>query len=199
MVAFVSSLPTFIRRLPELAFVFSTQKDALWFGPAAIETAFYVKTGGQVMSLGDNIRSNGIMLSPDDSSFLDYFWSWRALLGGLYSVLLADLPEASVYHAVSTGYAGLFAARAALETGRPVLLTEHGIYTNERRIEIGMADWLHGQQSGFQVDRQGATLKDLWIDTFIGYSETRTHDPVTWKPITPKNFRTLAYWMSAPI
>jgi len=32
MVAFVSSLPTFFRRLPEQAFVFSTQKEALWFG-----------------------------------------------------------------------------------------------------------------------------------------------------------------------
>jgi glycosyltransferase involved in cell wall biosynthesis len=106
-----------------------------------------------------------------DSSFLDYFWSWRALLGGLYSILLADLPDAGVYHTVSTGYAGLLAARAALETRRPVLLTEHGIYTNERRIEIGMANWLHGRQSAnFNVDRRGATLKDLWIGTFIGYS-----------------------------
>ncbi|HYR84023.1 MAG TPA: GT4 family glycosyltransferase PelF [Terriglobia bacterium] len=105
------------------------------------------------------------------SSFLDYFWSSRALLGGLYSVLLADLPDARVYHTVSTGYAGLLAARAALETGRPVLLTEHGIYTNERRIEIGMADWLQGQQSAnFDLDHHKSTLKDLWINTFVGYS-----------------------------
>ncbi|HEU4488507.1 MAG TPA: GT4 family glycosyltransferase PelF, partial [Actinomycetota bacterium] len=76
------------------------------------------------------------------SSFLNYFWTWRALAGGLFSVLLADLPKARVYHAISTGYAGLAAARAALETGRPALLTEHGIYTNERRVEIAMADWL---------------------------------------------------------
>jgi gluconolactonase len=30
--------------------------------------AFYVKAGGPVMSLGDNIRSNGIMLSPDETT-----------------------------------------------------------------------------------------------------------------------------------
>jgi gluconolactonase len=30
--------------------------------------AFYVKPGGQVTSLGDNIRSNGIMLSPDEKT-----------------------------------------------------------------------------------------------------------------------------------
>ena len=71
-----------------------------------------------------------------DTSFIDYFWSFRAMMSGLYSVLLSELPRARVYHAVSTGYAGLYAARARIATGRPVLLTEHGIYTNERRIEL---------------------------------------------------------------
>jgi polysaccharide biosynthesis protein PelF len=105
------------------------------------------------------------------SSFMDYFWSWRGLLSGLYSVLLGDLPEAKVYHSVSTGYAGLYAARAAIETSMPVLLTEHGIYTNERRIEIGMADWLRERRrASFNTSPQGATLKDMWINMFIGYS-----------------------------
>ena len=45
-------------------------------------------------------------------SFLDYFWSWRGLFGGLFSVLLADLPPAKTYHALCTGYAGLLLARA---------------------------------------------------------------------------------------
>ena len=39
----------------------------------------------------------------EDSSFLDYFWSWRAIAGGLYSIMLADIPDADVYHALSTG------------------------------------------------------------------------------------------------
>jgi polysaccharide biosynthesis protein PelF len=76
------------------------------------------------------------------SSFLDFFWAWRALLGGLFATLEFPLPRARVYHTISTGYAGLLAARAGLETGRPALLTEHGIYTNERRIELLMADWV---------------------------------------------------------
>jgi glycosyltransferase involved in cell wall biosynthesis len=109
--------------------------------------------------------------SQPDSSFLDYFWTWRALLGGLYSMLLADLPEAKLYHAVSTGYAGFFAARAHLETGKPILLTEHGIYTNERRIEIAMADWLYELPStGLEIIESRRNLKDLWIDTFVTYS-----------------------------
>src|SRR5262249_23151780 len=67
-----------------------------------------------------------------EHSFLDYFWSYRAIAGGIYSILLAPLPQADVYHAMSTGYAGLMAARAKVETGKPVIVTEHGIYTNER-------------------------------------------------------------------
>ena len=75
------------------------------------------------------------------ASFLDFFWAWRALLGGLFATLAFKLPKARVYHTISTGYAGVLAARATLETGRPAVLTEHGIYTNERRIELLMADW----------------------------------------------------------
>jgi glycosyltransferase involved in cell wall biosynthesis len=106
-----------------------------------------------------------------DCSFLHYFWTWRAILGALYSVLLAPMPQARVYHAASTGYAGLFAARARVETGRPALLTEHGIYTNERRIEIAMADWLHqDSSSSLRLEKPARDLKDLWVDTFTSYS-----------------------------
>ena len=109
-----------------------------------------------------------------NSCFLDFFWTWRALMGGLYSVLCADLPKAKVYHALCTGYAGLFLARAYSKTGRPCIVTEHGIYTNERRIEIASADWLDDQRSmDFSVQENLITkdLRDFWIDSFIGYSK----------------------------
>lgn len=107
-----------------------------------------------------------------DASFLEYFWGLRALMGGMFAAMLAELPAARVYHAISTGYAGLFAARARLETGRPALLTEHGIYTNERRIEILMAEWLfEGGSSSLSVERQTRDLRDLWLDTFASYSK----------------------------
>ncbi len=106
-----------------------------------------------------------------ESSMLDYFWSWRALMGGLSSLLLAELPEAKCYHALSTGYAGLLGARAKIETGHTVTLTEHGIYTNERRIEIASADWLEETASkALTIDRTRQNLRDLWIDTFTNYS-----------------------------
>ncbi|MCM8736834.1 GT4 family glycosyltransferase PelF [Azospirillum sp. A1-3] len=107
-----------------------------------------------------------------DASFLEYFWGSRALMSGLFATLLVPMPQASVYHAISTGYAGLFAARARLETGRPALLTEHGIYTNERRIEILMAEWLfEGADTSLALDRKKRDLRDLWLDTFASYSK----------------------------
>jgi glycosyltransferase involved in cell wall biosynthesis len=109
-----------------------------------------------------------------ESSFLDYFWSWRVLFGGLYSILQFDLPQASVYHALCTGYAGVTLARAHIETGRPCIVTEHCIYTNERRIEIASADWLDDQSTmSLTVTGQNTkrSLKDFWIDTFRSYSK----------------------------
>lgn len=109
--------------------------------------------------------------SVPGSSFLKYFWSWRSLAGGLFSVLLAELPRARVYHSISTGYAGLLLARTVLETGRPGVLTEHGIYTNERRVEIAMAEWLtDGIPGSLGIQRKRRDLRNVWIEAFIGYS-----------------------------
>jgi polysaccharide biosynthesis protein PelF len=106
-----------------------------------------------------------------ESSMLDYFWSWRALFGSVFSVLLCPLPDAGVYHTLCTGYAGLLAARAKIEKKRPVLLTEHGIYTSERRIEIASADWLEETASSLlTIDTLQNDLRDLWMDAFTNYS-----------------------------
>lgn len=105
------------------------------------------------------------------SSFVDFFWAWRNLMGGLFSVLCAPTPPARSYHAISTGYAGLFAAAAAARTSRPAIITEHGIYTNERRIDLIMAEWISDM-----IDR-GVTgiddrmdVRDFWINAFSSFA-----------------------------
>lgn len=112
--------------------------------------------------------------SIGEGSYLNFFWSWRGLLAGMYSVLIADIPPAKAYHSLCTGYAGLYLARVHLQTGKPCILTEHGIYTNERRIEITAADWLNDQKAmNLNIARPHyeRDLKDYWIDTFSGYSK----------------------------
>ena len=106
-------------------------------------------------------------------SFLHFFWAWRALLGGLLATLEFPLPKAKVYHTISTGYAGVLAARAAHETGRPSLLTEHGIYTNERRIELLMASWVADTvDKGHALADPRLDLRDMWVRAFEAYART---------------------------
>lgn len=107
----------------------------------------------------------------DRSSFHHFFWASHVLLGGLLSMCLAPLPRARAYHSISTGFAGLFAARAAVESGRPLCLTEHGIYQLERQIEVLMADWIGDQvDHGLALERDNKDLRDLWRSAFGHYS-----------------------------
>lgn len=106
-----------------------------------------------------------------EHSFLDFFWSYRAIVGGIFSILNCRIPRAGIYHAMSTGYAGLMAARAKVEFDRPAFITEHGIYTNERRIEVTSADWLEETSSkALTVDETRRDLRDLWIDAINNFS-----------------------------
>lgn len=135
----------------------------------------YEGTIGRKVML-DSESAWSLMLSMYETSFpqtslLNYFWSWRSILGGLYSLMTAELPQASCYHALSTGYAGLLGACAKIRTGKPLILTEHGIYTNERRIEIAAANWLQETDShAMTIDRTRLNLRDLWSTTFTNYS-----------------------------
>jgi glycosyltransferase involved in cell wall biosynthesis len=106
-------------------------------------------------------------------SFLNYYWTWRSLVGGLFAILAHPLPQAAVFHAASTGFAGLLAARAVIETGRPALLTEHGIYTNERLIEVLMADWISEDiDLSLSVSDLRVSLRSFLIDCFESYART---------------------------
>ena len=105
------------------------------------------------------------------ASFTDFFWAWRNLVGSLCAILTAPLPPARTYHAISTGYAGLYAARASILTGAPAAITEHGIYTNERRIDLVMADWVKDTIHSSLGNRDTrADVRDFWINTFESYA-----------------------------
>ena len=105
------------------------------------------------------------------ASLLQFFWTWRSLVSGILASMFADLPDAAVYHAISTGYAGLMGARIAQSQNRPFIITEHGIYTNERRIELNVADWLFDSgRAGFSVENEERELRDLWLSAFSGFA-----------------------------
>jgi hypothetical protein len=97
-----------------------------------------------------------------DGPLIDFFWSWRFLARSLLAIVSTPLPDARVFHAVSTGYAGMVGAFAKHVTGRPYVVTEHGIYTNERRIELAVAEWIFDSgASGFTVGDKPTQLRDV--------------------------------------
>lgn len=101
-----------------------------------------------------------------ESSFLDFFYAWRASHLPILHLMGAELPAARVIHTVCTGWAGFLGTLARYRLRRPLLLTEHGIYTNERRIEISQAEWLSesGEDSGFKAEL--GYFKLLWTRIF---------------------------------
>ncbi len=102
-----------------------------------------------------------------EMSFVDYFWTWRFTHLPIVRLLRAEVPEAAVYHTVSTGWAGLLATMTRARTGRPMLLTEHGIYARERRIEIDQAEWIYVQrQVPMSLQLGSGFFKDLWARLF---------------------------------
>ncbi len=105
-------------------------------------------------------------------SFQRFFWTWVNSLTPVLELFGAPVPAARIYHTVSTGYAGLLAARAHHETGRPMLLTEHGIYTKERRIEVGQARWIESADDGrVLVAKRPPYFRQWWTRMFEGMSQ----------------------------
>ena len=60
---------------------------------------------------------------------------------------------------------------ARLVAKMPLLVTEHGIYTNERRIELAVAEWLFDSEAGgFDVAARPAELRSIWLNAFQSFS-----------------------------
>ena len=86
--------------------------------------------------------------------FSDYFWAWQSCHAMLFDAVRANPPEADLYHAISTGFAGLVTLAASVRRKKPFLLTEHGLYHKEREIEIRKSHFIRGYQ------------RDMWIKIY---------------------------------
>ena len=103
----------------------------------------------------------------DDSSFVDYFWTFRFSHLPILQMMQAELPPARVYHTATTGFAGFLAAIAKKRLGVPMIVTEHGLYTRERGIEIAQAAWIHVEEAqDYKIRRTQGFFKQWWIEMF---------------------------------
>ena len=100
-------------------------------------------------------------------SFKDYFWTIRGMHKPLWVLFndLKEMPEARLVHSPSTGYAGFFAGILKLKRNIPYILTEHGIYVRERKIDLLISDWYENIKSIFLS--QENILKNLWYEFYL--------------------------------
>ncbi|MBW0446153.1 DUF3492 domain-containing protein [bacterium M00.F.Ca.ET.228.01.1.1] len=104
-----------------------------------------------------------------DPSFTDYFWTVRIMHGPLWQLARVSekLLPARVYHSVSTGYGGFLGALMHYRTGRPLLVSEHGIYTKERKIDLLQGSWIRDNRGVLERDVSSVSyFRELWVRFF---------------------------------
>jgi len=104
-----------------------------------------------------------------DPSFIDYFWTVRTMHAPLWMLarVAERFPAVRAYHSISTGYAGFLAALLRRKTGKPLILSEHGIYTKERKIDLFQSEWIKDNRDPFDRDpAEIGYLRQLWIRFF---------------------------------
>lgn len=109
----------------------------------------------------------GYNIGDPTISFLDYFWNYRFTFLPLLQIIKANIPPAPIYHALSTGYAGVLATLSKIKFNSNMILTEHGIYTKERRIEIAQASWIYERELQFtKATPELGYFRNWWIKYF---------------------------------
>lgn len=115
----------------------------------------------------------------DDPSFVDFFWAYRNLYRPLFTItqIARDLPKTRLIHSISTGYAGILGAGASLINDVPFAITEHGIYTKERKIDLIQAGWIRESENrlGTSLNADMGFIRRMWIHFFEQLGRTAYH------------------------
>lgn len=108
-------------------------------------------------------------LQYPDIVFSDFLWTMRSMYLPLFLALSSEVPKADVYHAVSTGYAGILGCMGKHFHHGQLIISEHGIYTREREEELIKAEWVQ------------RLYKKIWIQQFrkMSYVAYEQADVVT--------------------
>jgi glycosyltransferase involved in cell wall biosynthesis len=118
-----------------------------------------------------------------DPGFLDYFWTVRSMHEPIWALarIARSLIPARCYHSVSTGYAGFLGSLLAQVRGKPFILSEHGLYTKERKIDLFHSTWIPGAGSSREGGPpEGNYIRKLWIRFFeaLGRTAYDSADPI---------------------
>ncbi|ARG97994.1 GT4 family glycosyltransferase PelF [Legionella micdadei] len=103
-----------------------------------------------------------------EQSFFDYFWGIRNLHHPFWTLakIIDDIPKVKILHSASTGYAGFLGALLQRKYNLPYIITEHGIYTKERWIELmGYYFFEHIVQENKSLNKRRGLI-DVWTHFF---------------------------------
>lgn len=102
-------------------------------------------------------------------SFVDFFWSMRNIHAPIWKILeiVPSVPKSKIFHSISTGYAGLLGALLKYHQDKPYFVSEHGIYTKERKIDLLHMQWESvSDESDYRKEITSQFLFNIWIKLF---------------------------------
>jgi len=109
------------------------------------------------------------MSNCPDVPFIDYFWTLKNMHSPLWMLasVANRLPDCAMLHAPSTGYAGFLGALRSYSSNRPLMITEHGIYTRERKIDLMSTTWIsYRKPMLLRQPEEFNYIKQIWIRFF---------------------------------
>lgn len=127
--------------------LFEAITDSDWDSEKFFQSKEYLKIIENIAA--KELKKNGLV---------EIFYGMKSMLLPLLQLLSCKIPEADIYHAISTGYAGIIGAIASYKTNKPYILTEHGIYPREREEELLACTWIE------------ENMKKTWINFFYNIS-----------------------------
>jgi len=137
----------FTGELPDLSGFFHQMPEEYFLYADAVKS----ETGWEMITSANQEKNP---LYP----FSDYYWAWKSAHDMLFTIIGSSLPDADIYHAVSTGFAGMAGITGKFRKNRPFILTEHGLYHKEREMEIRKTKFIRGYQ------------RDMWTKFYTNFS-----------------------------
>ena len=120
----------------------------------------------------------------EGNSFIHYLWAIKSThipLFVLASIAHNFSMSTGAFHTISTGFAGFLGVLLNYRTGRPLILTEHGIYTKERKVDLQtLFIKEHRDSLSDALDMGMQYQESLWIRYFesLGRLIYKASDPI---------------------
>lgn len=168
--------PEAFKELEKLYQWFKASKGKKTFPQSIKSLDFYLNTLDESMFFYSREAWNFIVKKNQRNCsqvpFIDYFWTVRNIHLPVWKMAkLAKFigNKGKIIHAPSTGYAGFLATLISHDQNKPFILTEHGIYTKERKIDLmSSATHLYNKLDLFTESGEENYIQNMWINFFEG-------------------------------